>query len=192
MEQVPAEFIFDEQPLPTSVAQGEEFTSIWAAICAGAEDTEQKLQELHNEFADIREQQDAAKRKFYIEIIEQVMDNLDRMISVEEARDDPTEPKALKWFKRVKRTRRTLEGLLALDHVVPIDLLRPVPGGVTVEDFIERDDVPDGTILEAIQRGWLWRGETFRKAKVIVARNTSMTTATETAPDSFSELQKDD
>ncbi len=192
MEQIPAEFVFDEQPLPTSVAQDEQLTSVWAVICAGAEDTEQELHELHNEFDEIRHQQDAAKRKFYIEIIEQLMDNFDRMISVEEARDDPTEPKALKWFKRVKRTRRTLEGLLAMDHVVPIDLLRPVPGSVMVEDFIERDDVSDNTILEVLERGWLWRGEILRKAKVVVARNTSMTTATQTAPESFNEPQKDD
>jgi molecular chaperone GrpE (heat shock protein) len=110
------------------------------------------------------------KRKFFLELIENMLDNLDGSLADPAANDDS--PANVQWVNRLKRTRRRLLEVLAKQQVVPFEVTRAVPGITTVADVEERDDVPDGTILEQYWRAYLWEGQVLRTASVKVAKNT--------------------
>lgn len=104
---------------------------------------------------------------FLLRLIEDVMDNLARSL---QSLDDAALPSAaLPWVKRQRRYYATLEDALARLHVMPLDLDSAPPGTVTIIATVERDDVPEGTVVDVVQRGYLWQGEILRKASVIVA-----------------------
>jgi molecular chaperone GrpE (heat shock protein) len=110
------------------------------------------------------------KRKFFLELIENVLDNLDRSLADPAANDDS--PATVQWVNRLKRTRRRLLEVLATQQVVPFDLSSATPGMATVRDVEDRDDVPEGTILEQYWRAYLCEGQILRTASVKVAKNT--------------------
>jgi molecular chaperone GrpE (heat shock protein) len=171
MRAVPAEFVIDEQPLPVDLPAETRLPEAWKLIGEQVTAAAQQVRALQESLRTTREQGDEAQGKLLLEIIEQVMDNLDRIAWAEEAREGPPDPTVVKWTKRIAATRRTLEKLFAQEHAVPLDLVSAPPGTVEVYGTELRDDVPEGSIVQVIRRGWLWRGAVLRKSRVIVAEH---------------------
>jgi molecular chaperone GrpE (heat shock protein) len=182
--QKPQEFAIVEQPHATGAAPAPGEHTPFQAAQQEAQRLEQRaieLEALVHKLETILAGLNAAKRKFLLDMIEDIMDNLDRSLEgVDETRVDGA---SQRWVKRFQRTRRKTIELLAKEQVVPIDLETAPPGLSVVNDVESRDDVPDGTVVAVNLRGYLWQGEILRKPEVVVARNTSAdgVTARETA-----------
>jgi molecular chaperone GrpE (heat shock protein) len=168
-KKTPVEFRITERQheLTSGSEVGEQ--NFWRKAEQVAEFYEQRIQELVASFHDLNEANNTGKRKFFLDLIEEIMDNIDR-ITADTNRKKTSEASG-RWLKRFRRLQRKMEELLAKEDVIPIDLISAPPGLVTVADFEERDDFPDGTIISVNWRGYLWKGELFRKANVVVARN---------------------
>ena len=167
----PQEFEITEEPYRVGDRSDAGAQEIWRIMHHEVERLEERVAEAEASLRKADEMNNAAKRRFLLDLIESVMDNLDRILAAADAVQG--EAAAQKWFKRFERLRRTMEQLLASQQVVPIDVVSAPPGVITVEDVEERDDVPDGTVVAVNWRGYLWRGEILRKPNVKVARNTS-------------------
>lgn len=166
----PREFEITEPLHPLGAYADSDGPGFWRKVLDAAEFLESRKMELEASAGKIGERQDDAKRKLLLSLIEEIMDNLDRVIEMRgENRNDPEEQR---WIRKFQRIRRKMEELLAVEQVVPIELISAPPGVVTIAGIEERDDVPDGTIVSTNWRGYLWRGEVLRKASVVVARNT--------------------
>ncbi|MBI4493556.1 MAG: nucleotide exchange factor GrpE [Chloroflexi bacterium] len=162
-----AEFEITEQPHPLEdLPEGGERT-IWQAAREQVERLERQLLGAEASLRKAAELSEAARRRLLLDLIEGVMDNLDRSLAGVEG--DRGDAEARRWIRRLQRTRRTLEQLLAQEQVVPIDFAQAPDGLVSTREVIERSDVPEGTILEIDYRGYLWRGELLRKASVVRA-----------------------
>lgn len=118
----------------------------------------------------IEETQRQEKKALLLHFIEDVVDNLDRKLR---DLDDGAEqtPAVASWIRSFRLVHKQAIRVLAREGVTPHDVLLPGLGDFTVEDVVPRDDVPDGTILEVRQRGYLWRGEILRTGKGVVAQN---------------------
>lgn len=152
------------EQLESRAAAAEASLSTLRAECAAALARAEETREAQLRKANAAHE--AARRKLLLGVIEDVMDNLDRSLA---GLDGAADPAAERWIKRLQRTRRSLEQLLAAEQVVPIDFTNAPDGLVTTQEVIQRDDVPTGTIVGVIYRGYLWRGEILRKAVVIRA-----------------------
>jgi molecular chaperone GrpE (heat shock protein) len=173
----PREFEITEQPHPITDTPHVEGQNLWQAAKDEVERLERRTAEAETSLSKIHKTHDAAKRKLLLNVIEDIMDNLDRIAAGTDGRQDDTA--AQQWLKRFQRTRRTLEQLLAKEQVVPIDVVSAPPGVVTISEVEERDDVPDGTVVAVNWRGYLWKGEVLRKADVVIARNSHSNRETE-------------
>lgn len=170
---LPPEFEITEQPRPTPSVSAAPESDPWQLAVQEAERLEQSAAEAPARLRKLGETHDTAKRKFLVELIENVMDNFDRVL--ERTDGGPSDPVARNWLKRFERVRRSFEQLLAAEQVVPIEFAGAPDGLVFTREVVPRDDVPEGTIVEVDCRGWLWRGEVLRKASVVRAANTGTT-----------------
>ena len=168
--EIPAEFEVREPFHELGRYSDVDQQKLWHKAQEAAELFERRILELEASFRKINETNEISKRKFLLDLIEEIMDNLDRVLASTDGSKINTSAK--RWFKRIQRVQRRLEEVLAREQVTPIDMLSAPPGLVTVADVEERDDVPDGTIVAINWRGYLWKGEVLRKANVIVAQNT--------------------
>lgn len=165
----PREFEITEQPHRVSSMPHVEGLNIWQTAQEEVERLDKRTAEAEASLSKIHVTHDTAKRKFLLNMIEDIMDSLDRILTGTDERQGDTA--AQQWLKRFQRTRRTLEQLLAKEQVVPIDVVSAPPGVVTISEVEERDDVLEGTVVAVNWRGYLWKGEVLRKADVVVARN---------------------
>jgi molecular chaperone GrpE (heat shock protein) len=168
-KKTPVEFIITE--LQHELTSGSEVgrQNFWQKAEQVAEFYEKRIREFEASFNNLSESNKIDKRKFFLDLIEEIMDNIDRVITDTDGKK--ISEASGRWLKRFHRLQRKLEELLAKEDIIPIDLISAPPGLVTVADFEERDDVPDGAIVSVNWRGYLWKGELFRKANVVVARN---------------------
>jgi molecular chaperone GrpE (heat shock protein) len=164
---VPTEFDITESPFEVEGVTETSETNFWRRAVQGIAEVENRAFAAEASLRKINVAHDSAKRKLLLNVIE-IVDNVDRVLAVS---GGVTDPAVSQWLRRFERTRRTLEQLLAREQVVPIDFEQAPDGLVTTREEVERDDVPDGTILEVDYRGYLWRGEILRKASVVKARN---------------------
>jgi molecular chaperone GrpE (heat shock protein) len=165
----PAEFVITESPraIPALPEAGSE--NPWAAVRQLLDRFETEAVRAKSAMDKAASGQQSTKRKLLLGLIEEVMDNLDRSLSPEE--EAGLEPGATRWFKKLQRTRRSLEELLVRERVVPLDAEQLPPGLCKIADVEERSDLREGQIARVLVRGYLWNGELLRKAEVIVARN---------------------
>ena len=167
------EFAITEQPHETPASAAVPGQNPWQLAVQEAERLVQSAAEAQGKLRKLGETHDTAKRKFLVELIENVMDNFDRVL--ERTDGGSTDPVARNWLKRFALTRRSLEQLLATEQVVPIEFAGAPDGLVFTREVVPRDDVPEGTIVEVDCRGWLWRGEVLRKASVVRSDNSGTT-----------------
>lgn len=167
----PPEFEITEQPYPIGDRSNAGANEIWRIVHQEVERLEERVAEADASLRKANEMTDAAKRRFLLDLIESVMDNLDRILAAADMVQG--DARAQQRFRRFEGIRRQMEQLLARQQVVPIDVVSAPPGVVEVQDVEERDDLPDGTVVAVNWRGYLWRGEILRKPNVKVARNVS-------------------
>jgi molecular chaperone GrpE (heat shock protein) len=168
---VPSEFAVSEtrRPVASQIADGIDPLD---EARTEADGLASRLRNLEKSLQRLEEVQDSDKRKLLTGVIEEVMDNLDR--GLQDMVPDPSHAggEHAKWIKRLVLTRNLVLKVLARAEVVPIDHKFEMPGMHTVDSVVKRDDVPDGTIVKTILRGYLWKGQILRKAVVVVAENT--------------------
>ncbi len=167
--EIPAEFEITEEPLDIGGDADAGDVDPWRQALQKVARLEERALDVEASLRKISEGRDSGKRKLLLDVID-VVDNIDRILA---AGGGAPNPEASRWIKRFERTRRTLEESLAKEQVVPIDFEQAPDGLVTTREEVERDDVPDGTILEVDYRGYLWRGEILRKASVVRACNSA-------------------
>jgi molecular chaperone GrpE len=99
----------------------------------------------------------------YVRLLE-VADNLDRALGYA-AKDDPLVP-------GVRATRQQLLDLLRHEGVTPIAVAPGAPFDPRLHEAVETQvgDVPEMTVAEIKQPGYLFEGQVLRPARVVVAR----------------------
>jgi molecular chaperone GrpE (heat shock protein) len=101
-----------------------------------------------------------------------VADALDRIILVT---PDPASQTETRQWNNIRLTRKVLDKAFQLQQVTPIDLLgkESDPALCEVEDAEERPDLPDGTVIQELIKGYRWgdEPEPLRLAVVIVSSN---------------------
>ncbi len=171
-------FEITEEPHTLDAALPAGNDQVWQDLGNKVMGLEQQVLEVEASLRNMDEKHTSARRKLLLSLIEDVMDNLDRSLAgVDPSQADPT---TQRWIKRQQRTRRAVEQLLEREQVSPTDPVRAPDGLVFTREEVERDDVPDGTIVEVDYRGYLWRGELLRKASVVRARNSRPSRTLET------------
>ena len=107
----------------------------------------------------------AARRALLRQLLP-VIDNLERALSFEDASEG--------LRGGVQQTLKGFESVLAAEGVRAIPDLAGEPFDPKVADAIETrsaDGVPDDTVIEQIEKGYMLADQVLRPAKVIVAKN---------------------
>ena len=141
--------------------------------------TEEDLRALLREVASLKHQADLSARKTHdefarllLDVIE-VLDGFDRTLALIEPRLTEAEPRVRKWISSFRSVRRNLASQLESHEVIPI--VAPdgcvIPGQHRVIETREQAGTGDGTILEEVVAGYLWRGEVLRQSEVVAVRN---------------------
>jgi molecular chaperone GrpE (heat shock protein) len=159
---------YPPRPVRVTLSGGEQ--SPWQAAYDSAIRMQKNAEQIDASLRSLRESQGEERRKLVLQLVEDVVDNLDR--SLAEAEQRQFDAATLRWVQKLQRTRRAIDKFLAREHVVPFDVVTAPVGTITIDGVDERDDVPDGTVTSVIVRGYLWQGELLRKATVRVAQNT--------------------
>lgn len=102
-----------------------------------------------------------------------VLDTFERVFANIEPRLESADRQARIWVGNFRSVRRVLENNLKQHGVAPIEApdRMAVPGLHTIVETREQLDMEDGTIVEELQRGYLWQGKILRQAQVIAVKN---------------------
>lgn len=131
-----------------------------------------KLQRATADYQNLRRRQqsdvDAALRRGLESLLQNlllVLDHLDLALAA------PREsPEAESFSRGVALTRDQFLSVLAQEGVTPIDAVGNFdPSRHEAVATVERDDVPPGTVVEVLRRGFAWRDKVLRVAHVRVA-----------------------
>jgi len=99
-----------------------------------------------------------------------IVDDFDRAVS-----NVPAELQGNSWVEGVVAIDRKLDALLASEGLTPIEAegkpFDPHEHEAVVQE--ERTDLPDGTVVAELQRGYRIRDRVLRPAMVVVARNST-------------------
>ena len=145
---------------------------------------EEDLRQLMRQLAEVRFELDEEKkqgvdkqRKFYLEILD-ALDAFDRIFRNIHEKEDLVTPQMKIWINNFRSVRRLLEKVLTERNIIPIQILDSGfdPVWHEILETITDPTRPDGTIVEEVQRGYLWNREILRKATLVVVRNSDLTT----------------
>lgn len=131
-----------------------------------------KLQRAQADYQNLRRRQQSDLENALRRGLEQLLSNtLIVLDHLELALAAPAETKETKNFARgVQLTRDSLLKVLEQEGVVPIeDVDKFDPARHHAVATVERDDVPPGTIVDIVRRGYTWRDKALRPADVRVA-----------------------
>jgi molecular chaperone GrpE (heat shock protein) len=160
------EFAINEEPL--SVPPSVENVSLEKTLIENMR-LRKRLQEL---IAQNRTESRAAMRALLLKLLD-VADALDRILL--RAPDPASEAETRQW-NNIRLTRKLLDKALQLQQVAPLEVLgkEADPALCEVEDAEERPDLPDGTVIQELIKGYRWgdESEPLRPAVVIVSTNT--------------------
>ena len=106
-------------------------------------------------FDDLDIAQDQAVRGLFLDLIEEVIDNMDKVLGTEQEEEREVSAAAKKYIRRFGRIRKSLEKVLAKWHVAEFDMENAPPGALQVLDA-EGDE-------RVVLKGWLYKGELLRK-----------------------------
>lgn len=125
--------------------------------------------------AEVQEQRKAKvdeQQKLLLEIVE-VIDAFSRIFRNVHLKEDQVNEQMRKWIKNFQTVQRKLEVILSEKGVTPIVNL---DGGFDPQwhriiETICKPGIADGTIIEEVNRGYVWNKIVLRKTEVIVVRN---------------------
>jgi molecular chaperone GrpE len=109
-------------------------------------------------------------RRLYLSLLDST-DALERVFNNINAKKDACTPQMNIWINNFRTVHRLLRKVLSGQGVVPIENLGVEfdPQWHEIEQTTYRADLEEGTIVEEVQKGYLWKGkELLRHARVVV------------------------
>lgn len=102
----------------------------------------------------------------------EVADALDRVLQQFGTIRSDSEPALERQHRNLAATRRLLSQKLEQVGVTPIITMGQIldPIVADVDGYREDSNLPDETVIYEIQRGYHWRGDILRRAKVLVSQ----------------------
>jgi molecular chaperone GrpE len=102
-----------------------------------------------------------------------VLDAFDRVFASVRDKEHEVTPQMKVWLGNFRTVRRLVERVLADEGVTRMeDTARGFdPACHVAAEVVEDPGRADGTVVDEIQPGYLWRGEVLRKAQLRVVRN---------------------
>jgi len=119
------------------------------------------------------ERQHAEHRKRFLVGVLEVPDAFQRVFRAIRAKEDQVTPQMKIWIGNFRTASHLLEKVLLEEGLVKIENLDLGfdPQWHKVADTIVDQSKADGTIVQEVKPGYVWRGLVIRKAEVIVVRN---------------------
>jgi molecular chaperone GrpE (heat shock protein) len=171
-EELPDVFQVSERPLPLCAWKADEDAGGLQAVEDEVRGLVRQLSEAR--FALGEQEKRAAEdvRRMLLAVIE-VLDAFQRVFAGIEAKQDEVNPQMKKWVGNFRAVSRQLRAVLIDRDVTEIDNLDQGfdPRWHKIVETVQDPSRPDGTIVEEVQKGYLWRGEVLRKTDVVVVRN---------------------
>ena len=101
----------------------------------------------------------------------EIMDAFERVLGHIEAKLDDADKQTKIWIGNFRTIYKVLKRSLKDEGIVPIEApaRKAVPGFHTIEGTRIVDGVEDLTIVEELEKGYMWHNRPIRKARVIVA-----------------------
>jgi molecular chaperone GrpE len=168
----PAPVEITEQPAPVNAWPAGDGPDGLARIEQDLRGLMRQLAETKFQATEQQRQHSEEVRKLYLSVLE-VLDALDRIFRSVRAKEDQVTPQMQKWLGNFRTARSLLEKILTDRAVVRIENLDQGfdPHWHKVAQVVVDTARPEGTIVEEVQRGYVWRGQVLRKAEVIVVRH---------------------
>lgn len=103
----------------------------------------------------------------------EVLDAFDRVFQNIEPKAESTDKQTKIWIGNFKAVRRELLNKLREAGVVPLETPsgKAIPGFHTIVETRRVENMEDDSILEEVEKGYVWRDRVLRKAKVITVKN---------------------
>jgi molecular chaperone GrpE len=157
------------QGKPVRYLSGEDRASPVRSLESGALVLIAKIEDLESELETTKKKSLSEHRKVLRDILD-VVDSLESIIAVLQQRVSDGETNLKKIVNNFRSVKIRTEQVLTAAGVRPIETPdeRANPGTHTILETRNRPDLEDYTILEEIQKGYVWNGQILREAKVIV------------------------
>jgi molecular chaperone GrpE len=144
----------------------------WRAVQNDTIALMREVDTLRSELAKTQAKANRERAQILLDMLD-VLDSFQRVFANIEPREQAADRQARIWAGNFRTVRRTLENHLKERGVARIEAPegKVVPGFHTILETREQLDMDDGTILEEVQKGYLYNGEVLRKSQVIVVKN---------------------
>lgn len=168
----PAPVEITEQPAPVNAWPVGDGPDGLARIEQDLRGLMRQLAETKFQMTEEQRQHGEEVRRLYLSVLE-VLDALDRIFRSVRSKEDQVTPQMQKWLGNFRTARSLLEKTLTDRGVVRIENLDQGfdPHWHKVAQVVVDTARPEGTIIEEVQRGYVWRGQVLRKAEVNVVRH---------------------
>lgn len=103
----------------------------------------------------------------------EVLDTLEQVFAAASEQEETMDPITRRWVNSFRSVERLLQNILRQHGVVPIKTLDSMfdPAWHTIVDVVPDPSHPNEYIVEESSKGYLWRGNVLRRAKVVAVRN---------------------
>lgn len=164
-------FSIHETPLPMHAWSGQEADPL-ADLEGDFRHLMRELAEAHFALSEARKQNEETQRQFLLEALD-VLDAFDRVFRHIHEKEDQVTKQMKIWISNFRTVRRMLEKMLTEHSVVPILNL---DGGFDpvwhrAVETVNDPSRPDGSIIEQVRCGYLWKETILRKAELVIVRN---------------------
>jgi molecular chaperone GrpE len=166
------EFEIDETPRTLSAWTSEPPDKRLALIESDVRSLMRELAASKTVNAELDKQRVNETRRLLISIVEAI-DAFERVFQSIREKDQLVTPQMKIWIGNFRTVRRLLEAILANHDVVKIENLDAGfdPRWHRVAETVKDAAKADGTIVEEVVRGYVWKGQVLRKAEVLVVKN---------------------
>ncbi|MDF2627224.1 MAG: Protein grpE [Symbiobacteriaceae bacterium] len=163
-----------EKPIPTPGWRPEEAADRAGAIARETAQLMRRVAEAEFALNTSDEQRRKDQAKHLLSLLE-VMDAFERVFRSIAAKDDQVTPQMRKWIGNFRTVSRLLHDVLSEQGVVRLENLADgfdPHWHRAIESRLDPDQ-PEGSIVEEVRPGYVWRGTVLRKAEVVVTRHTA-------------------
>jgi molecular chaperone GrpE len=123
----------------------------------------------------VKDRQDKARKEKKATLLQMVgvLDAFDRVFNNIAAKEKDADKLTKIWLGNFRSIRRLVESTLKESGVLKIEAPggKAIPGFHTVVETVENPELENDTIVEELERGYLWGEEVLRKASVKVVKN---------------------
>ena len=121
---------------------------------------------------DCREKATQEKQKMLLHLA-RVLDAFDRVFDNIGPKEKDADKQTKIWLGNFRSIRRVVESTLKEEGVRKIESPtgKAIPGFHTIVETVENPELEDDTIVEELERGYLWGEQILRKASVKTVKN---------------------